>query len=49
MRQRSDYPTFSDQEMARRHKATEALMEQEGEWLLSWFTAPAGMLPTFIG
>ena len=30
MRQRSDYPTFSDQEMARRHKATEALMEQEG-------------------
>ena len=29
MRQRSDYPTFSDQEIARRHKATEALMEQE--------------------
>ncbi len=30
MRQRSDYPTFSDQEMARRHKAIQALMDQEG-------------------
>ena len=30
MRQRSDYPTFSDQEMARRHKAIDALMDQEG-------------------
>jgi Xaa-Pro dipeptidase len=30
MRQRSDYPTFSDQEMARRHKAIHALMDQEG-------------------
>jgi Xaa-Pro dipeptidase len=30
MRQRSDYPTFSDQEMARRHQATQALMDQEG-------------------
>jgi Xaa-Pro dipeptidase len=30
MRQRSDYPTFSDQEMARRHTATAALMEQAG-------------------
>jgi Xaa-Pro dipeptidase len=30
MRQRSDYPTFSDQEMARRHKAIETLMDQEG-------------------
>jgi Xaa-Pro dipeptidase len=30
MRQRSDYPTFSDQEMARRHQAIQILMEQEG-------------------
>jgi Xaa-Pro aminopeptidase len=30
MRQRSDYPTFSDQEMSRRHKAIQALMDQEG-------------------
>lgn len=30
MRQRSDYPTFSDQEMARRHSAIQTLMEQEG-------------------
>ena len=30
MRQRSDYPTFSDQEMARRHKAIQTLMDQEG-------------------
>jgi Xaa-Pro dipeptidase len=30
MRQRSDYPTFSDQEMARRHQAIQMLMEQEG-------------------
>jgi Xaa-Pro dipeptidase len=30
MRQRSDYPTFSDQEMGRRHKAIDALMDQEG-------------------
>jgi Xaa-Pro aminopeptidase len=30
MRQRSDYPTFSDAEIARRHKAVESLMEQEG-------------------
>jgi Xaa-Pro dipeptidase len=30
MRQRSDYPTFSDEEMARRHRAIQALMEQEG-------------------
>jgi Xaa-Pro dipeptidase len=30
MRQRSDYPTFSDQEIARRHKAIDALMDQEG-------------------
>ena len=30
MRQRSDYPTFSDQEMARRHQAIQALMDQEG-------------------
>ena len=30
MRQRSDYPTFSDQEMTRRHKAIENLMEQQG-------------------
>ena len=30
MRQRSDYPTFSDQEMARRHRAIQALMDQEG-------------------
>jgi Xaa-Pro dipeptidase len=30
MRQRSDYPTFSDPEMTRRHKAVEHLMEQEG-------------------
>ena len=29
MRQRSDYPTFSDQEMARRHHAIQALMDQE--------------------
>ena len=30
MRQRSDYPTFSDDEINRRHKATYGLMEQEG-------------------
>ena len=30
MRQRSNYPTFSDQEMARRHRAIQALMDQEG-------------------
>jgi Xaa-Pro dipeptidase len=30
MRQRSDYPTFSDQEMARRHQAIHTLMDQEG-------------------
>ena len=30
MRQRSDYPTFSDDELNRRHKAFYALMEQEG-------------------
>jgi len=30
MRQRSDFPTFSDPEMARRHKVVENLMEQEG-------------------
>jgi Xaa-Pro dipeptidase len=29
MRQRSDYPTFSDPEMSRRHKAIQALMDQE--------------------
>ena len=30
MRQRSDYPTFSDAEISRRHKAVYTLMEQEG-------------------
>ncbi len=30
MRQRSDYPTFSDQELNRRHQAFYALMEQTG-------------------
>jgi Xaa-Pro aminopeptidase len=30
MRQRSDYPRFSDQEIARRHAAIYKLMEQEG-------------------
>ncbi|MGB7950403.1 MAG: Xaa-Pro peptidase family protein [Candidatus Binatia bacterium] len=30
MRQRSDYPTFSDYEMAQRHRAVQALMDQEG-------------------
>ena len=30
MRQRSDYPTFSDAELDRRHKAVYALMEQDG-------------------
>jgi Xaa-Pro aminopeptidase len=30
MRQRSDYPTFSDAELQRRHKAFYGLMEQEG-------------------
>jgi Xaa-Pro aminopeptidase len=30
MRQRTDYPTFSDQEIERRHKAVYQLMEQEG-------------------
>jgi Xaa-Pro aminopeptidase len=30
MRQRQDYPTFSDQELERRHRAVYALMEQEG-------------------
>jgi Xaa-Pro dipeptidase len=30
MRQRSDYPTFSDNEMAARHKNVELLMDQEG-------------------
>ena len=30
MRQRSDYPTFSDVELQRRHQAFYKLMEQEG-------------------
>ena len=30
MRQRSDYPTFTDAEIERRHKAVYGLMEQEG-------------------
>jgi Xaa-Pro aminopeptidase len=30
MRQRQDYPTFSDQEIERRHRAVYALMEEEG-------------------
>lgn len=30
MRQRQDYPTFSDGELERRHRAVYALMEQEG-------------------
>jgi Xaa-Pro aminopeptidase len=30
MRRRQDYPTFSDQEIARRHQALENLMESEG-------------------
>jgi Xaa-Pro aminopeptidase len=30
MRQRSDYPTFSDQEIARRHAAVYKLMEEDG-------------------
>jgi Xaa-Pro dipeptidase len=30
MRQRSDYPTFSDEELNRRHKAVYGLMDQEG-------------------
>lgn len=30
MRQRSDYPTFSDQEIERRHRAVYKLMEEEG-------------------
>jgi len=30
MRQRSDYPTFSDAELERRHKAVYSLLEQEG-------------------
>ena len=30
MRQRSDYPTFSDEEIKRRHKTFYGLMEQEG-------------------
>jgi hypothetical protein len=30
MRQRSDYPTFSDAELERRHRADYGLMEQEG-------------------
>lgn len=30
MRQRSDFPTFSAEEMAARHKNTESLMDQEG-------------------
>jgi Xaa-Pro dipeptidase len=30
MRQRADYPTFSDAEMERRHKAVYGLMEEEG-------------------
>lgn len=30
MRQRSDYPTFTDSELERRHKAVYNLMEQEG-------------------
>ena len=48
MRQRSDYPTFSDQEMARRHQAIQKLMDQEGVDA-SWFTAPADIPPTSIG
>ena len=30
MRQRSDYPTFSEAEIQRRHKTVYVLMEQEG-------------------
>lgn len=30
MRQRQDYPTFSDEELERRHRAVYALMEQDG-------------------
>jgi Xaa-Pro aminopeptidase len=30
MRQRSDYPTFSDEEMAKRHRSIQALMDREG-------------------
>jgi Xaa-Pro dipeptidase len=30
MRQRSDYPTFSDDELERRHESVSGLMEQEG-------------------
>jgi hypothetical protein len=30
MRQRSDYPTFSDAEIERRHKVVYGLMDQEG-------------------
>lgn len=30
MRQRTDYPTFSDEELGRRHRATYDLMEREG-------------------
>jgi Xaa-Pro aminopeptidase len=30
MRQRQDYPTFSDEELERRHRAVYALIEQEG-------------------
>jgi len=29
MRERADYPTFSDQEIARRHEATYTLMDRE--------------------
>ena len=48
MRQRSDYPTFSDAEIQRRHKTVYGLMEQEGVDALL-FTAAAVTLRTFTG
>ena len=47
MRQRSDYPTFSDAEIQRRHKAIYGLMEQEGvDALLFYGSGRAAGKPT---
>src|SRR6266516_2785259 len=37
MRQRSDYPTFSDAEIQRRHQVVYGLMEQEGVTALLFY------------
>jgi hypothetical protein len=48
MRQRTDYPIFSDQELESRHKAVYQLMEQEGVDAALIYAAGATP-PTSIG